>query len=230
MSHPSMNHPSEAQVEKHAVSRYSGGARLNHWITAVTLILLAISGLSLFTPSLFWLTGLFGGGALTREIHPWLGVLLFFSFMGLFLRFWKLNLWNRDDTAWMKNIDAVAKGDEEKLPEVGKYNAGQKLVFWGMSLSIIALITSGIVIWDKYFYQFTTIDQKRWAVLIHAVAAVGAITIWIVHVYAAIWVRGTIRAMTQGSVTAGWAYRHHRKWLRQEARKPEAPRPAQPAE
>ncbi|MCZ8044075.1 MAG: formate dehydrogenase subunit gamma [Beijerinckiaceae bacterium] len=223
-----MNRSSET-IEKNAVSRYSGAARLNHWVTAFSLILLAISGLSLFHPSLYWLTALFGGGAWTREIHPWLGVVLFVSFLGLFFRFWKLNLWNRDDTLWMKNLDEVAKGNEEKLPEIGKYNAGQKLVFWGMSLSIIALISSGIVIWDKYFYPFTTTDQKRVAVLIHALAAVGAITIWIVHVYAAIWVRGTIRAMTQGSVTAGWAYRHHRKWLRQEAKK-DAPAKIHPAE
>jgi formate dehydrogenase subunit gamma len=46
-----------------------------------------------------------------------------------------------------------------------------------------------------------------------------------VHVYAAIWVRGTISAMTKGSVTAGWAYRHHRKWLREEAGK--GPHPAE---
>jgi formate dehydrogenase subunit gamma len=38
--------------------------------------------------------------------------------------------------------------------------------------------------------------------------------VWIIHVYAAIWIRGTIRAMTRGSVTGGWAWRHHRKWLR----------------
>ena len=93
----------------------------------------------------------------------------------------------------------------DKLPELGKYNAGQKLVFWGMSLLILALITSGIVIWDQYFGHAFSIDQKRAAVLVHAAAAVGAITIWIVHVYAAIWVRGTIRAMTVGSVTAGCA-------------------------
>ena len=50
--------------------------------------------------------------------------------------------------------------------------------------------------------------------LIHSVAAVVIICVWIIHVYAAIWVRGTIRAMTRGSVTGGWAWRHHRKWLR----------------
>ena len=35
------------------------------------------------------------------------------------------------------------------------------------------------------------------------------------HVYAAIWVRGTIGAMTRGKVTGGWAWRHHRRWLRE---------------
>jgi formate dehydrogenase subunit gamma len=71
------------------------------------------------------------------------------------------------------------------------------------------------VIWDQYFAQYTTIDQKRVAVLIHALAAVVIICVWIVHVYAAIWVRGTIGAMTRGRVTGGWAWRHHRKWLRE---------------
>lgn len=207
------------------VSRYTTAARMNHWVTAISLILLAISGLALFHPSLFGLTALFGGGANTRELHPWIGVVLFVSFMGLFFRFWKLNLWNKDDAKWMKNLDSVIAGDEEKIPEIGKYNAGQKMVFWGMSILIVTLIASGVVIWDKYFAAYTTIDQKRLAVLIHAVCGIGAITIWIVHVYAAIWVRGTISAMTKGSVTAGWAYRHHRKWLREEAGK--GPHPAE---
>ena len=109
----------------------------------------------------------------------------------------------------------VLAGADDKLPEVGKYNAGQKVVFWGMSLLIIVLITSGFVIWDQYFSEYTTINQKRFAVLIHALAAVVIICIWIVHVYAAIWVRGTIGAMTRGRVTGGWAWRHHRKWLRE---------------
>ncbi|MBB3145849.1 formate dehydrogenase subunit gamma [Phyllobacterium trifolii] len=197
------------------VDRYTAGARVNHWITAISLVLLALSGLALFHPRLFFLTGLFGGGPLTRIIHPWIGVLLFFSFFGLFLRFWKANLWKREDGTWLARIRDVLTGHEERLPEVGKYNAGQKFVFWSMSALIIVLITTGLIIWDQYFSVFTTIEQKRWAVLIHAIAAICAISVWIIHVYAAIWVRGTIRAMTRGSVTGGWAWRHHRKWLRE---------------
>jgi formate dehydrogenase subunit gamma len=197
------------------VSRYTASARVNHWITAVSLVLLALSGLALFHPSLFFLTNLFGGGQWTRFIHPWIGVVLFFSFAGLFLRFWKANLPVREDGTWIARISDVLRSHEERLPEVGKYNAGQKFVFWSMSALIIVLITTGIVMWDEYFYSFTTIEQKRIAILIHAVAAVGAICVWIIHVYAAIWVKGTISAMTRGRVTGGWAWRHHRKWLRE---------------
>jgi formate dehydrogenase subunit gamma len=148
-------------------------------------------------------------------LHPWIGVLLFFSFAGLFLRFWKLNLWKREDGTWMARLRDVLSAHDENLPEVGKYNAGQKLVFWLMSVLILVLITSGIVIWDQYFSEYFTIGQKRVGVLVHALAAVTIICVWIVHVYAAIWVRGTISAMTRGQVTGGWAWRHHRKWLRE---------------
>ena len=204
-------HPGDPVV----VDRYTAGARVNHWITATCLVLLAVSGLALFHPSLFFLTDLFGGGQWTRTIHPWIGVVLFFSFAGLFLRFWKANLWRREDGTWLAHLHDVLTNHEERLPEVGKYNAGQKAVFWLMSILIIILISSGIVIWDQYFYPLTSIVQKRWAILVHALAAVTIICVWIVHVYAAIWVRGTISAMTRGRVTGGWAWRHHRKWLRE---------------
>jgi formate dehydrogenase subunit gamma len=205
--------------QKNAVARYTTGARINHWITAVSLILLALSGLALFHPSLFFLTHLFGGGQMTRAIHPWIGVVLAVSFTGLFIRFVTLNFWNKDDTHWMKHLGNVINDREEGMPELGKYNAGQKLVFWGQTILIVLLFCSGLVLWDVYFENFTTVDQKRLAAVIHALCAIGAILIWIVHVYAAIWVKGTIRAMTRGSVTRGWSWKHHRKWFRQEVGK-----------
>lgn len=201
------------------VGRYTTGARINHWITAGSLILMAVSGLALFHPSLFFLTHLFGGGQMTRIIHPWIGIILFFGFAGLFIRFWAYNLWNRDDTQWMKQSGDVINAREEKLPEIGRYNAGQKLVFWAMTLLIAVLFLSGIALWDTYFHEYFTIGQKRLAAVVHAFAAVITILVWIVHVYAAIWVKGTVRAMTRGSVTGGWAWRHHRKWLREVAQK-----------
>jgi formate dehydrogenase subunit gamma len=196
------------------ISRYTTGARLNHWITAASLILLALSGFALFHPSLFFLTALFGGGQMARIIHPFIGVVLVISFLGLFLRFVWFNFLTRDDLRWLFRFGSVLRNEEENLPEVGRYNAGQKLYFWGMTLTIVALVTSGIVIWDVYFAQYFTIDQRRLAVVVHACAAVAAVVLWIVHAYAAVWVQGTIRAMMRGNVTGGWAWRHHRKWLR----------------
>lgn len=205
-----------ANESKGVVGRYSTAARMNHWVTAGSLILLALSGMALFHPSLFFLTNLFGGGQTTRIVHPWIGCLLLLSFGGLFLRFWRYNLWNRDDSTWLGRVGDVLRARDESLPEVGRYNAGQKLVFWGMTVLIVVLFCSGLVIWDVYFAAYTDVDQKRFAALAHAGAAIAAILIWIVHVYAAIWVKGTVRAMTRGSVTGGWAWRHHRKWLREQ--------------
>jgi len=194
--------------------RNATATRINHWITAGCFVLLLLSGLSMFHPMLFWLSGLFGGGQWTRAVHPWIGTVLLVSYAGMIVQFWRDNGWNRDDVAWMRAIDRVLVNDEEGVPEIGRFNAGQKAVFWSMALLVPVLFLTGIVIWEVYFSAYTTIEQRRIAVLIHCLAATAAIIIWIIHVYAAIWVRGSVRSMTRGYVTPGWAWRHHRKWLR----------------
>lgn len=199
------------------VSRYRGITRLNHWVTALSLIVLLLTGLALFHPALFGLTALFGGGQMTRWLHPIVGVVLFFSFLLLFLQLWRLNLPKPEDSTWVANIGDVMAGNEHNLPELGKYNAGQKFVFWAMSVLIVVLIVSGIMICHQMFPDLVSIPTRRIAVLVHALAAVAIILVFILHVYAAIWTRGTIRAMTRGNVTGGWAWRHHRKWLREVA-------------
>jgi formate dehydrogenase subunit gamma len=225
-------HDSEAPMQ---VSRYSGSARINHWVVAISFILLMISGLALFHPSLYWLTGLFGGGQTARWLHPWLGVVLVIGFLGLFLRFFAANLPETTDWVWLARLRHVLAGREEYLPEVGKYNAGQKFVFWSQAVLVAVMFITGIGLWPAglaYFEQLlgfkATIDQRRLAAVLHASSAVLTIAIWIIHVYAAIWVRGTISAMTRGTVSGGWAWRHHRKWLRKEvAKEPSGPQPAE---
>jgi formate dehydrogenase subunit gamma len=85
-----------------------------------------------------------------------------------------------------------------------------------MTITIVLLVTSGLALWDTYFSTFFTIEQKRLAAVVHAVAAVAAVILWIVHAYAAVWIKGTVRAMMRGNVTGGWAWRHHRKWLKED--------------
>src|SRR5262249_31073146 len=118
------------------------------------------------------------------------------------------------------------------LPEIVKYDAGEKLLFWAEFVLVGTLLVTGIGLWEAglgYFEELlglkATIEQKRWAAVIHASAAVLAIAIWIIHVYAAIWVRGTISAMTRGTVSGGWGSRHNRKWLRREIERGEIERP-----
>jgi formate dehydrogenase subunit gamma len=210
-----------------AVSRYTAGARVNHWITAASLVLLALSGLSLFHPSLFFLSELFGGGQNVAIIHPWIGVVLSVSFLGLFLRFFTLNLPERTDATWLGRLGSVLSGHDENLPEIGKYNAGQKLVFWLQTILIILMLISGLALWEARFGTTFTIEQKRLAAVVHAISAVLSILVWIVHVYAAIWVKGTVRGMMRGNVSGGWAWRHHRRWLREEVAKEHTSRPAE---
>jgi formate dehydrogenase subunit gamma len=194
--------------------RNNTSARINHWITGGCFVLLMLSGLSMFHPILFFLSELFGGGQWARAIHPWIGCVLLVSYLGLIVQFWRDNFWSRDDIAWMRAIDKVLVNEEEGVPEVARFNAGQKFVFWSMSLLVPVLFFSGLAIWEYYFGEATSIETQRIAALIHFLAATGAILVWIIHVYAAIWVKGSIRAMTQGYVTPGWAWRHHRKWFR----------------
>jgi formate dehydrogenase subunit gamma len=195
-------------------TRHGTLARLNHWLTAACFVLLTLSGLSMFHPALFILSDLLGGGQSTRALHPWIGLVLVVSYAGLIVQFWRDNLWSRDDVAWTMALDRVLVNEEEGVPEVARFNAGQKFVFWSMALLIPVLLFTGLAIWEIYFAAYTTIEQQRIAVLVHSLAAIAAIVVWVVHVYAAIWVRGSMRAMTQGDVTPGWAWRHHRKWLR----------------
>ena len=196
-----------------AITRYTTLNRVNHWINAGLFILLLLSGLSMFHPILFFLSGLFGGGQWARAAHPWFGVLLLVSWIGMIIQFWRTNLPNRDDVAWSKAIVQVATNDDEHVPPVGRNNAGQKGVFWAMTFLIPVLFFTGLLIWEVYFGDATSIPVQRAAVLIHSSCAFLAILVFIVHVYAGIWIRGSVRSMTQGYVTPGWAWRHHRKWF-----------------
>ena len=101
------------------VDRYPGRVRVNHWLTAISLILLTISGAALFHPSLFFMSSFFGGGSNTRWLHPWLGIVLLASFTILFVQMVRHNFWTKADTKWMGHIGEVMAGHEENLPEVG---------------------------------------------------------------------------------------------------------------
>ena len=197
------------------IQRYTARERSNHWMVAITFVLAALSGLALFHPAFFFLTNLFGGGTWTRILHPFIGVLMFLFFIAMAMRFWRFNRFVPADRQWMKCIKDVLCNRDQDLPELGKYNAGQKILFWVMVVSIPVLLLSGIVIWQPWFAPYLPIWLLRVAVVLHALAAWIMILGIIVHVYAAIWVKGTVRAMTRGTVSEAWAKHHHRAWYRE---------------
>lgn len=196
------------------IDRYSPSERLNHWITAITFLMLAFSGLALFHPSMFWFTQFFGGPTWTRILHPYIGVVMFVSFSLLALKFWHHNLLTRNDIVWLRRIGDVVRNREERLPEVERYNAGQKLLFWTMIVTISVLLLTGIVIWRPWFAHYFPIDIVRLALLLHAVCAFVIICGIIVHIYAGIWIKGTLGAMVRGTVTRAWARKHHPGWYK----------------
>jgi formate dehydrogenase subunit gamma len=197
------------------ILRYTAGTRINHWIVAASFVLLALSGLALFHPALFWLTNLFGGGPWTRILHPFIGVFMVAAFALLGASLWRDNYMQERDWIWLKKINDEITNREENLPEVGRYNAGQKLLFFTIVVCLIGLLLSGIVIWRSYFSAFFPIGVIRLASLLHAFCGFVLISAIIVHIYAGIWVKGSIRAMTRGSVSPGWAWKHHRAWFRE---------------
>ena len=197
------------------ITRYSASDRTNHWTTALAFILAALSGLALFHPALFGLSSLFGGGPWTRILHPFIGLFMVFAFVLLAARFWGHNHMEPRDWKWLRQYQDVVNNREDRLPEVGRYNAGQKLLFWGIVLCLIGLFLSGIVIWRAYFAFYFPIKVVRIASLAHALCAFVLICSILVHIYAAIWVKGSVHAMTRGTVTRGWAWKHHRAWYRE---------------
>jgi formate dehydrogenase subunit gamma len=203
------------------IVRYTAGTRINHWIVAISFVLLALSGLALFHPAMFWLTALFGGGPWTRILHPFIGCFMVVAFILLAAEIWKDNNLQPRDWVWLRNLQDVVNNREEHLPEVGRYNAGQKLLFFTIVGCLIGLLLSGIIIWRQYFSFYFPIELIRFGALLHAFCGFVLICAIIVHIYAAIWVKGSIRAMTRGTVSPGWAWKHHRAWFREVTRRPQ---------
>ena len=202
-------------MKKVFLQRYTDNQRINHWLVVLFFGLAGFSGLALFHPNLFFLTQFFGGPQWTRIVHPYFGIGVFLLFLLMFIGFVGANLWKRRDSEWLKaSPELVLHDDEEKMPPVGKYNAGQKLVFWLMTLSLLVLLITGLLFWQAWFADSVPIWLQRVAVVLHSLAAFIMSLTAVVHIYAAIWVKGTLRAMTQGTVSAGWAKRHHSLWYR----------------
>ena len=136
-------------MKEKLIQRYTRPERINHWVVAICFVLLAVSGLAFFYPAFFWLTGIFGTPQLARMIHPIIGVVMFLGFARQFLRYWHHNFIDKEDVKWMTSVLKVLKGYE--VGDVGKYNGGQKGMFWLMTACMLVLVATGVIAWRNIF-------------------------------------------------------------------------------
>jgi len=188
--------------------------RVLHWGVAIFFIPALLSGLAIYSPWLYRaLTPLFGGGAMTRLLHPWfsLGFVVFFAFQ--FLNWLSPMTWNRDDRRWMKQIRSYVTNAEEVEPEyVDFFNAGQKLYFWTIVGSAVLFLLTGIPMWFPAIFGRIVIAISY---VLHDIAGILMLAGFIVHLYEGTASQpGTFRAMTRGTVERRWAWTHHPAWYR----------------
>ncbi len=202
-----------AEKQGNLILRHPVGERITHWAVAIAFVFLFLSGLAMFHPFFFWLSLLFGEGQFMRFVHPIAGVALVLLFYPYAAQVWKDNFWQPADTAWVTHMWGFMR-KEYHAENTGKYNAGQKLMFWSMVPIIAALFLTGIVVWQPWFAPAFSPPVRRVAGLLHAICAFIMFIGIGVHWYAAYWTRGAVRAMVRGTVTRPWAQFHHPVWYR----------------
>ena len=200
------------------VPRFNFQERAIHWLAALSFLYAALTGLALWSPRLFWLASIFGGGNTVRGWHPW-GGLIFSLTLGFMSRNWagQMRL-DAEDRAWLRQAHRYATHDEEGLLEAGRFNAGQKMLFWTQATSTLFLLFSGVVLW---FPETMPRSLRLAAILIHPIAAIISMGGIIVHIYmGTAAVPEAFRGMIQGWVRPEWAASHHPKWYREIRKRP----------
>jgi formate dehydrogenase subunit gamma len=201
---------------KGRILRYTLSERIHHWVGALFYIYCLITGLAFWSPYMYWLAALVGGGPTARFWHPWFGVAFSVSM------FWMYKMWDRDmrttdaDRRWSKAMEHYIKNEDEQLPPVGRFNYGQKLFFWLMFYGVILLLISGIGLWFVESIPWSLRWLRYTAVTVHVIAALATIGGFIIHVYmGTAMVRGGFTSIIRGEVSDTWAKTHHRLWYEQ---------------
>jgi len=195
------------------VTRFTLSERLIHWIVALSFLYAALTGLAFWSPRLYWLAAVFGGGVTARAWHPLSGLLFVGVFTAMFISWKRQMRLDKDDKRWLRLAHRYAAHDYAALPEAGRFNAGQKSLFWLQSVNGVLLLLSGIVLW---WPESMSRGLREAAVLVHPIAGILAIAGLIVHIYMGTAATpGAFRGMTQGWVKPGWAASHHAKWYRE---------------
>jgi formate dehydrogenase subunit gamma len=198
------------------ILRYTLVERVHHWMGALFYVYCLITGLAFWSPYMYWLAALVGGGPTARFWHPWLGVAFAFSM------FWMYKMWRGDmatteaDLRWRKAVNHYIENDDQNLPPEGRFNYGQKIFFWLMFYGVILLVISGIGLWFVESIPWSLRWLRYLAVTVHVSAAMATIGGFIIHVYmGTAMIRGGFTSIIRGEVSVAWARTHHRLWYEQ---------------
>ena len=199
-------------VHEGELLRHPVYTRFLHWMVAIFFFLALLSGLAIYSPWLFhWLTPLFGGGPMTRLLHPWFGLGFLVAYIFQFLNWLARMRWTKADSLWMRHLPEYAKGEQKLEPEsVGFFNGGQKLQFWEIIIGGGVLLVTGLFMWFPEIFGRVAVAIGY---VLHDIAAlIMLFGIWI-HIYlSTIGQPGTLQSMTRGVVTRSWAWTNHPAW------------------
>lgn len=188
--------------------------RVVHWSAAIFFVLSLLTGFAIYTPWLFrWLAPMFGGGPMTRLLHPWFSLGFVAAFALQFFNWILPMTWTPDDRRWLRHFKAYVTNAEALEPEyVGFFNAGQKLYFWAIVGSALVFLVSGLPLWFPRPFGSTVVVISY---VLHDLAGLLMLLGFILHIYEATAAQpGTFQAMTRGTVEKRWAWTHHPAWYR----------------
>lgn len=196
------------------IVRYNFRERAVHLIAALSYVYVLLTGLAFWTPAMYWLAIVLGGGYLSRVLHPWVGLIFSVAVAGMYA-IWRREMRTTDaDRAWRKAIIHYIRNEDAKVPPAGRFNFGQKQLFWIMVGGGLALLVSGLVLWFITSVPWELRALRYAAVLVHAVGALLTIAGFIVHLYMGLLVVPEgLSAILHGTVSERWARHHHRLWL-----------------
>ena len=138
-----MSHSDQLVPHGH-ILRYAFHERLTHWFAGFSYVYLLLTGLAFWSPWCFWIAAFLGGGQISRTLHPWAG-LIFAGAVFFMYGMWAPQMRQTDvDKAWWKAVRYYSTNQDDKMPPAGRYNAGQKFLFWGFFWSsLLLLLTEG---------------------------------------------------------------------------------------
>jgi formate dehydrogenase subunit gamma len=202
------------------ILRFKSFERAAHWLTAVSFVVLGITGLNItFGKAL--LLPLIGPDAFSdlsqyaKYAHNFMGFAFMLGLALIVVIFIRDNIPDSTDIDWFKQGGGFIKS---KHAPARRFNAGEKLVFWGALGAGLAVTVSGLLLLFPFYV--TNIFGMQIAQVVHAVIAILFIALILGHIYiGTLGMEGAFEAMWTGEVDYNWAKEHHDLWLEQELAK-----------